>query len=877
VPDTPEQLDRLRAALADRYRIERELGRGGMAIVYLAADRKLDRQVAIKVLKPELAAAIGSERFLREIKLTARLEHPHILTLHDSGEADGFLYYVMPYLDGESLRERLIREKQLPIEDAIQITREVADALTSAHTHDVVHRDIKPENILLEEGHAVVADFGLARAIHAAGGETLTATGIAVGTPAYMSPEQAAGSGEVDQRSDEYALACVVYEMLAGEPPFTGPTAEGVLRKQMTAAPPDIQVDRPGLPPQLVAVLSRALAKTPADRFTTVAQFAEAITPRGGMTPTDTRPVRTGVIRSRTLRIGVAAAAVVIAVIGVALLLPRGSGGALDPTRVLVVAFADESGPEGSTTLGRMAQDYIIQVLSEAGFAEVVDPLTALAVSQNVAAAGMAAGPGDILALAEEAGAGTVVSGRYYAEGDSVHVQTRISDARDGRLLGTVGPVVGSIGARRELVGRLGQEVVAALAPLLDRDLRSWEPAVQPAAYEAYEAYNNGLEAYLAWGKEAEAARHFERAVAADPTFSRARLWAALSYFLLQGGPGGWSRYAKAESLIAPLVESRGQLSRYEGCRLDFVMAMGRWNLPAGYEAARCMAHAAPGSDDAKREVALFALRLNRPGEAIELLRDLDPDRGLMKQWGEGAYWGYLSVAYHRLGDYEGELEVVREGRQRYPGNLRLLSAEARAVAALGRLDDVAATLEAMRSLPSREALGWLGWHLGEVAVVLRTHGHRDAAHEFFDESIAWYQSRPQDTEESRWDLAWVLYQAERWGEAQRLYEELAEEYPENTTYLAALGKLAARRGDREDAVRISEELRSLGGTPQDTLWETLERAKIAAVLGDREEAMTLSQALDQRMADPWWLHGDIDFESLHDYPPFQEFLRPKG
>jgi tetratricopeptide (TPR) repeat protein len=695
-----------------------------------------------------------------------------------------------------------------------------------------------------------------------------------------MSPEQAAGGSAVDQRSDQYALACVVYEMLAGEPPFSGPTAEVVLRKQITAALPDIQVDRPGLPPPVVAALSQALAKTPADRFHTVAEFAKAIT----STPTDTRPVRTAVIRRRTLRIGVAAAAVVIAVIGAALLLPHGSGGALDPTRVLVVAFADESGPEGSATLGRMAQDYIIQTLSEAGFAEVVYPLTALAVSQNVAAAGMATGPGDITALADEAGAGTVVSGSYYAEGDSVHVQTRISEARDGRLLGTVGPIVGSIGARRELVARLGQEVVAALAPLLDRAAGSWEPTVQPAAYEAYEAYNEGLEAYLR-GEKAEAARHFERAAAADPTFSRGTLWAAQSYFLLTLGPGGWSRHAKAESLIAPLVESRGQLSRYERCRLDFVMAVGRWdNVAAGYEAARCMAQAAPGSDDAKREVALFAWALNRPRESIRLLRELDPDRGLMKQWGE--YWDVLSHVYRALGDYESELEVARQGRQRFPESLHHLWHEARALAALGRLDDVAANLEAMRSLPSREALGW--W-LGRVAVSLRNHGHRDAAHEVFDESIAWYRARPQDTEEPRAELAWVLYQAERWGDALGLYEELAEEYPEFTAssripccsaapYLAALGKLAARRGDREEAVRISEKLRSLRYPPLETLSHTLERAKIAALLGDREEAMTFIRAWDQGgLGGRWWLHHDIDFESLRDYPPFRELMRPKG
>jgi tetratricopeptide (TPR) repeat protein len=511
-----------------------------------------------------------------------------------------------------------------------------------------------------------------------------------------------------------------------------------------------------------------------------------------------------------------------------------------------------------------MAQDYIIQVLSEAGFAEVVDPLTALAVSQNVAAAG---GPGDVLALAEEAGAGTVVSGRYYAEGDSVHVQTRISDARNGRLLGTVGPVVGAIGARRELVARLGREVVAALASLLDREAGSWEPAVQPAAYEAYEAYHEGLEAYLR-DDYAEAGRHFERAAAADPTFSRTTLWAAQSYFVVGWGPS----LAKAESLIAPLVESREQLSPYERCRLDFVMALGpRWNVSAGYEAARCMAQAAPGSDDATREVAIFTVRLNRPREAIEILRELDPDRGLMKQW--WGYWRWLAQAYHLVGDYESEFEVAWEGRQRFPERLGL---EVPALAALGRLDDIAANLEARRSLPSQETLGG---YLGYVALVLRTHGHRAAGHEVFDEAIAWHQSWPHDTEELRWELAWVLYDAERWDDALRLFEELAEEYPDDFWYLAPLGKLAARRGDREEAVRISEGFRSVE-PPQLESNATLVRASIAALLGDREEAMTLlQQAIDRGVPGDFWvsLHRDIDFDSLHDYPPFQELIRPKG
>jgi tetratricopeptide (TPR) repeat protein len=271
-----DELQRLTAALADRYRILRKLGHGGMASVYLAEDLKHHRQVAVKVLAPELAAALGPDRFLREIEIAARLDHPHILPLHDSGQADGLLFYVMPYVEAGTLRDRLNAEKQLPLDDALQIAREVADALSYAHGHDVVHRDIKPENILLAGGHARVADFGIARAITAAGGAKITQTGLVVGTVRYMSPEQAAASVDIDGRSDLYSLGCVLFEMLAGEPPFVG-TPESVMRQHMIADPPSITSRRPAVPPQVAAAIMRALSKTPADRFNPTAQFADAL------------------------------------------------------------------------------------------------------------------------------------------------------------------------------------------------------------------------------------------------------------------------------------------------------------------------------------------------------------------------------------------------------------------------------------------------------------------------------------------------------------------------------------------------------------------------------------------------------------------------
>src|SRR5512138_2220747 len=259
---------RLAAALSDRYRIERELGQGGMATVYLAHDLKHRRRVAIKVLRPELAAVIGADRFLREIRTIATLQHPHILGLIDSGQMDGTAYYVMPFVDGESLRDRLRREKQLPVAEAVRIAGEVAAALDYAHRHGVIHRDIKPENVLLHDGAALVADFGIALAVSSAGGGSrMTETGMSLGTPHYMSPEQAMGEREITGRSDVYALGAVTYEMLVGEPPFTGPTAQAIVAKVMSAEPAALSAQRRSVPPAVEDAVLMALSKLPADRF----------------------------------------------------------------------------------------------------------------------------------------------------------------------------------------------------------------------------------------------------------------------------------------------------------------------------------------------------------------------------------------------------------------------------------------------------------------------------------------------------------------------------------------------------------------------------------------------------------------------------------
>ncbi|HZJ01789.1 MAG TPA: serine/threonine-protein kinase, partial [Gemmatimonadaceae bacterium] len=269
--------DRLVSALGDRYRIERELGKGGMATVYLAEDLRHGRKVAVKVLLPELAAVLGAERFLSEIHVTAALQHPHILPLFDSGQAEGQLFYVMPYVEGESLRSRLDRERQLPIDDALRISREVGSALGYAHRHGVIHRDIKPENILLHDGHALVADFGIALAVTSAGGGRLTQTGLSLGTPQYMSPEQATGEREIDARSDLYSLAAVTYEMLASEPPHTGNTMQAVIARMLTERPRNVRSLRPSVPDHVANALDVALERIPADRWNSIEEFENAL------------------------------------------------------------------------------------------------------------------------------------------------------------------------------------------------------------------------------------------------------------------------------------------------------------------------------------------------------------------------------------------------------------------------------------------------------------------------------------------------------------------------------------------------------------------------------------------------------------------------
>ncbi len=488
-----ELLDRLGHALAARYRIQRELGQGGMAKVFLAHDLKYERAVAVKVLRPELAAEVGAARFLREIQIAARLHHPHILPLYDSDQTDGLVYYVMPYIEGETLRQRLARERQLPISDALQIAREVADALSYAHSCNVVHRDIKPANILLDAGHALVADFGIARAI----GTGETSTGHIVGTPAYMSPEQVEGVTSIDGRSDIYSLGCVLFEMLVGEPPFRGTTVLSVIANRISAPVPSPRAYRELVPEAVDAAVRKAMAMLPADRFSTALQFAEALS----------TPV--------TVAVAVGAAQAMVQEVSAA-------------KSVAVLPFENMSTDPENEYFSDGITDDIIAQLSKVSALKVISRTSSMQYKKTTK---------KIATIADELGVGAILEGSVRRAGPRVRIVVHLVEPRTEKHLW------GETFDRQltdifEVQSEVAQQITGALSVALSPEEKK---RVEKKATENADAYNLYLLGRFHANKWSEAdvlqgIECFRQAIATDPNFAVAYAGLADAYELLSIG-----------------------------------------------------------------------------------------------------------------------------------------------------------------------------------------------------------------------------------------------------------------------------------------------------------------------------------------------------
>jgi TolB-like protein/Tfp pilus assembly protein PilF len=544
--------DRLTKALAGRYRIEREIGRGGMATVFLAQDLKHNRQVAVKVLASDLAQDLGPERFLREIETVANLTHPHILPLFDSGEEGGFLFYVMPYMKGESLRVRLTREKQLPVEDAIQVTREIADALAYAHGEGVVHRDVKPANIMLEAGHAILADFGVAYAVAEAKDDRITQTSTSLGTPAYMSPEQASGEQDLDGRSDQYALGCVLYEMLAGHPPFTGAKVEAVVRQHLTQEPPSVVQARPSVAEEIANIIDRTLAKNPADRFKTTGEMAAALALT--MIPSLKGPGR--VPKARGVVLSLAAAAVLA--IGVTSVLRGGreSGDPRDASRL--GAMRDEKPSIAVLPCENRSPDPDDEFLAAALHDEILLKLQGISSLYSTGRASVQwyrENPAPLAQIAEELGVGFVGDCSVQKYEDQIRVIFQLlepdgvqvwADDYDRNLT-----VENLFDIQSDVARQIAQAIGAMVTP--EEQVRIETPPT-----DDLEAYNAYLLGRVWWNRRTEegiqrAIEYFEHAIQGDNAFALAYAglsdcYASLGYYSVLTPTEG---YTKAKEMAS--------------------------------------------------------------------------------------------------------------------------------------------------------------------------------------------------------------------------------------------------------------------------------------------------------------------------------------
>jgi len=864
--------EQLTAALADQYRIESEIDTGGMATVYRARDLKHERTVAIKVLRPDLAEAIGADRFLREIHTTANLSHPHILPLFDSGEADGFLYYVMPFVKGESLADRLEREGQIPVEDAVQIAREVADALAYAHRNGVIHRDVKPANILLEEGHALLMDFGIAQAQAGADETRLTGMGMSLGTPAYMSPEQISGQGKVEGRSDQYALACVLYEMLAGHPPFTGADIQTVMRQHLIAEAPKVTGARALVPAGVAKAIHRAMAKNPADRFRTAAEFEKALAGA-------TLPLLARIPMGRTRGAGYAVGVLVLAgvVWGIATRVGGTSAGGNgeagwqpDPNVIAVAPFQNlTADPAFDDFAERLALE-VERRVSAADIGKVREAVRVLPVIWTAPE-----GSDPVTLLSQHLGAGTVVTGILDRRGDSVEVQAYCTNAVTGESLGHLEPVRSAAGEEEDLINGIQDRVAGLLALRMDPDNPFQSSSQPPLNPEAYAEYRRAVQLSMSREDWNQAADHFLQAWALDSTYLDAGLRAfvylhQVSQLYGSSDLGGADRWSDLDSVLLVLEGSVGRMSPAQ--RGGFRGATA-FLLDHDFETALREARLAAREDsiEAAYGQGHSALFLNRTTEAVQAFRRWEKGRGGFLE-GYVSYWPFYFYGYadalHRLGQHEKELEIALEGRRQFPDHYDNLYTELKARIALAQVEEARPLITEVRRR---------GPPLDRTHVIWEcfAHGLDELGRELLEEEVRRFDTDPYYDDPRR--VAEVLHMLGRNEEAMTIYREVAEAHPNNPWQgLFQMGIVAASLGDTALALEIDRRIAEWprgAGNPGSF---PLARAQIHGALGDQEGAFGLLESahFDHGLPFQEYHHAIFDLLPLQGYPPFDELMK---
>ena len=711
---------------------------------------------------------------------------------------------------------------------------------------------------MLSGRHALVTDFGVAKAVsEATGRDKLTTVGVALGTPTYMAPEQAAADPHIDHRADIYAVGAVAYELLTGRPPFLGTTPQMILSAHLADTPEPVTKYREAVPPALEQLVLKCLEKNPADRWQSAEEMLphlEALaTPSGGITPTGTMPVGPGA-RGRKLAWVLSAVLGLVTVASVAVLLVTGRGSRLVENRVFVAVFDNETGDPSLDHVGKILADWLARGLQETGLVEVVDP--SMALNDEATADGAGSRPSNRF-LAERVGAGTIVSGAYYLRGDSLQIQANLVETGTGNLISTLEPVLAPTSDPLETGQSLADRVMGSVVAVVNPG--GLEPSVirAPLSYSAYKEYLTGIEVFYGVS-QAEALPHFERACALDSTFVAPLVW----IIAIHTDAGRW---AQGDSIVQLMKGSRDRLMEIERHALDWLDGWIRGDMGRVYRAVKAGAALSPDHRQFNLLHGRYALLTNRLEEAVEVFSSgnvVDP-------------WQNLTAALHLLGEYDRELDEARSERVAEPDSRSGLDDELRALIGLGRIDEVRNTINEIMNFPS----GSPGASLRAAALELRAHGYQDDAKEMGSRAIAWYRdeaSMDPTNLDAHYELGWSLYEAGMWEEAREVFTALANSDSEKVDYLGSLGVVEARAGLGEEASRIDETLATLDRPylmGSNTQW----RARIAAVLGERERAVALLRdAYREGVGYDLWLHTDVTLDSLRGFDRFEEFLTPR-
>ena len=839
-----ELLQHLSAALADRFRLEREVGAGGMATVYLAEDLRHHRKVAVKVLRPDLTAALGPERFLREVTIAANLQHPHILPVYDSGQADGLLYYVMPYVDGTSLAERLAHDGALSVPEAIHILRDVADALACAHQRGIVHRDIKPHNVMLSGRHALVADFGVAKAVRAAtGGSSLTREGVALGTPAYMAPEQVSGDSNADHRADIYSFGALAYEVLTGHPPFAGLTSRAVLTAHLADVPVDIATHRPSIPPDLAQLVMRCLRKDPADRWQSSEELLQQLIAMETPSAETRRPALAGFAGRQSSRL-ILAGVILAIVAAVAVLVIRSRGGdpGLNSRHVLVAPFVNVSDDPAVSTFASLLETTLKEGLERTGMADVIDSRARH--------------------LARKTGAGFLVTGRYLVVGDSLQVEAELVDLSDRIEPARIMAVRTSKSSPEAGLALLTQRVMGALAVATDpRWGMRFVPGLVAPTFESYREYQLGDDALLDL-RYSESFAHLSRAFAMDTNFFGYAIRAA--YVLNNAGDS-----RGVDSIGRLLAPRLPRLSEFERHYLSRVLAWNRGDFEGALRSARGMAAVAPRSPFAAYAVARSALHAYRLDEAVSALRRFRPRAGEMTP---DDYYSDLTWAYHLLERFEDERRAV-EAWERDPGMARpvgMYGVRLRVAAATGRTDSVPVIVG--RLLTSGSSIATMQEATLVVAArEFHWHGLQDVSAALASEVLRLGLHKPANVLRVE-----ALSMLGRLDAATAALDSVEQTSGPRWELAAARGVFAARRNDRAGAEMADSLLQEVVDQSSGGAVAVSWRARIWAQLGDLPVAVALLRRASARGITRGSFHADPLLEPLRGDAAFVDLTRPR-